>query len=176
MDQRDQDDSGEEIELPAEEDWFEPGKREGYEAALGRMILAYNEIDFRLSDVIYRAAERRGLPAPAVVGWAFEARLDVISFLGGIPDLSELTELDLDELRELHNHRNQATHGHFHVDHDGSLHLRRWRKKGPVAIPGYDTARLNGIAERMRAQTEILHRMELLLWFDDHTDDDPEAR
>jgi len=176
---------GEHTDLAAEpasepgrdEDWFEPGKREGYEAALGRMILAYNEIDFRVCDVIHRAAARQGLEAAAMIGAPFETRLDVLAFLGAIHDLRHIKELDLGELSELHTHRNSVTHGHFDVDHDGSLQVRRWRKKGPVAIPNYDTDRLHEIAERMRAHVEVLHRVELLLWFDDLDDaDDPEGR
>lgn len=40
--------------------WADPAIREAYEAALGRLILAHNEVDYRLTTVIAGAAEQLG--------------------------------------------------------------------------------------------------------------------
>lgn len=48
--------------------WADPAIRTDYQAALGRFLLAFNEVDYRLSHVIGFELSARGLAASASRG------------------------------------------------------------------------------------------------------------
>jgi hypothetical protein len=53
---QDEPDDGPDGDIP----WADPAIRTGYENALGRFILAFNEVDYRLSQVITSELSQRG--------------------------------------------------------------------------------------------------------------------
>jgi hypothetical protein len=68
--------------------WADPAIRTDYEAALGRFILAYNEVDYRVSQVIRSELTRRGRPdlAETASKGQFAQRLETLAILGTSKD------------------------------------------------------------------------------------------
>ena len=63
--------------------WADPAIRREYEAALGRFILAFNEADYRLSQVIAAELAKRGHPelAETATKGTFAQRLEKLELL-----------------------------------------------------------------------------------------------
>ena len=93
----------------------DPAIRTDYEAALGRFILAFNEVDYRLSRVIGSELSQRERSALAATGskGPFAQRLETLDILVSSTKNSELSTLPLTRLRSLNTDRNNLAHGHF---------------------------------------------------------------
>lgn len=148
--------------------WVDADQREAYEAALGRLILAYNEVDYRLSYVLSLALLDRKVSAASTLGnGSFELRLDALAFMRSA-GARGLDDVDVEALRRLHHDRNMVTHGHYDENpHDGSHRLFRWRREGPRAIQGYPTERLREIGDELGDHARRLGRLEIWLQFED---------
>jgi hypothetical protein len=139
-----------------------------YEAALGRFILAFNEADYRLSQVIAAELSKRGNPdlgATASKG-TFAQRLEKLEILVSTTKNHQLSGLPVEKLRALNGDRNNLAHGHFDQNpYDGSYQLILAAK-----IRDYPIARILALAEVLAQIVETLRTAEILYDFEDLSD------
>jgi hypothetical protein len=146
--------------------WADPAIRTAYEAALGRFILAFNEADYRLSQVI--AAElakcgHAGLAETATKG-TFAQRLEKLELLVSSTKDPQLAALPVAKLRSLNANRNHLAHGHFDQNpYDGSykLILAAKTRDYPISRIVDLGDELTQVVDYMR-NTEILYMFEVL--------------
>jgi hypothetical protein len=144
--------------------WADPAIRTAYEAALGQFILAFNEVDYRVSQVIRLELTRRGhsdLAATACNG-RFAQRLETLAMLA-TSEGGHLGATPLARLRSLNTHRNNLAHGHFDQNpFDGSYKLALNKKIGdyPTERMLTLTSELTQIAEQLRS-TEVLYAFDI---------------
>jgi hypothetical protein len=148
----------------------DPAIRTDYEAALGQFILAFNEVDYRVSQLIRSELSERGradLAATAASG-PFAPRLTTLEILASATPSGRLSAAPAARLRSLNADRNRLAHGHFDQNpYDGSyaIVLSETARDYPVEHIRTLAAELAQIAEWLRA-TEILYD------FDDLTKND----
>lgn len=142
----------------------DPNIRVDYEAALGRLILAHNEVDYRLAKalerVVLRLAKDRSLIHYA--RGTFDNRLRNLElFQKATPD-SGPVRIDVAELRRLNAIRNEVAHGHFDQDpFDGSFNLVG-DGKGRTEKPTYrSTADLDEATAKLRSIASTLNAHEV---------------
>lgn len=138
----------------------DPAIRTSYEAALGQFILAYNEVDYRVSRVIRLDLTRRGRPdlADAASKGPFVQRFETLAVLGTSKD-SRLIAIPLEKVRRLNADRNRLAHGHFDQNpFDGAytLALKEKDRDYPIEHVLALAAELSQIAEQLRT-AEILY-------------------
>ena len=118
--------------------WADPAIRIDYEAALGRFILAFNEVDYRLGEVIQFELikrKRSDLLTRALEG-TFAQRLDTLEMLVTNTKESSLLALPLGRLRGLNAARNTLAHGHFDQNpFDGSYSVVQKKKTVDYPTP-----------------------------------------
>jgi hypothetical protein len=149
--------------------WADPAIRTDYEAALGRFILAFNEADYLLSQVIQAELSKRGhteLGATAAKG-TFVQRLEKIEILMSMPTkYSRLSALPVAKLRSLNADRNNLAHGHFDQNpYDGSYRLILAAKIGD-----YPISRILALAEELAQILFALRTADVSYGFDDITE------
>jgi hypothetical protein len=138
----------------------DPAIRTEYEDALGRFILAFNEVDYRVSQVIrseLTQRERSDLAATASNG-PFAQRLETLDILANTSKSGNLGPIPLARLRSLNTDRNALAHGHFDQNpFDGSytLVLQKKRRDYPTERVLTLTAELAEIADRLRITEEL---------------------
>lgn len=102
----------------------DPNIRVEYEAALGRLILAHNEVDFRLTKALERVVLRIA-PDRSLIKFAtgtFAQRLNNLEMFQKISANLYAVRVDVTKLRTLNAIRNDVAHGHFDQDpFDGSF-------------------------------------------------------
>lgn len=129
--------------------WADPQIRTDYEAALGRLILAHNEIDLQVTLLIERCISRLG-NSPALVKLASGGlleRLQNLKMLKALPIDLELGALDLDRLVRLNGDRNIVAHGHFEQNPFDGDHVLVDAKQRKHDFP---TDRLNRVTDELR--------------------------
>lgn len=128
--------------------YADPAIRPAYEAALGRLILAHNEVDFRLAKALERAVLRIA-PDRTLIHYAtgtFDNRVRNLELLQRLAPGSGIVGVDVAELRRLNAIRNTVAHGHFDQNpFDGSFVLvgdgkGRDKKKKEFATSELDEA------------------------------------
>jgi hypothetical protein len=144
----------------------DPAIRTDYEGALGRFILAFNEVDYRVSQVIrleLRRRKRSDLAETASKG-QFAQRLETLDILASTSKDGNLREIPLARLRSLNAHRNALAHGHFDQNpFDGSyaLVLKGKARDYPMERVLMLTSDLAEIGEQLRS-TEVIYDFENL--------------
>lgn len=144
--------------------WADPAIRIEYEAALGQFILAYNEVDYRISQVIRSELTRRGRPdlIATVSKGQFGHRLDALDILASKSNHCQLQAIPVTRLRSLNADRNALAHGHFDQNpFDGSyqLVLKEKTRDYPIQRMRALASELTQIAEQLRV-TEVLYDFE----------------
>lgn len=144
--------------------WADPGIRKDYEAALGRLILAHNDVDLHLTRLVDRIISHLGDP-PALAKLAtgeFAKRVDNVRTLYAIAPDMPLAGIDLDEMSELNRLRNIVAHGHFDQNpFQGTYELITNKK----THADFSTERLDEITERLeKVKTSI---MPVIYFWDD---------
>jgi hypothetical protein len=142
----------------------DPAIRTDYEAALGQFILAFNEVDYRVSQVIRSELSDRGRAdlAPAASNGPFWQRLATLEILATSARSGRLSAAPIARLRSLNTDRNNLAHGHFDQNpFDGSyaIVLAAKTRDYPVTHICSLAAELAQIAELLRT-TEILYDFE----------------
>jgi hypothetical protein len=138
--------------------------RTDYEAALGQFILAFNEVDYRLSQVIRSELSHRGredLAATASKG-SVTQRLATLEILASATPNGQLSAAPIARLRSLNTDRNNLAHGHFDQNpFDGSywIVLARKAREYPAANVRSLAVELAQIADWLRT-TEIVYDFE----------------
>jgi hypothetical protein len=148
----------------------DPAIRTEYEAALGRFILAFNETDYRLSQVIAAELAERGHPdlgATAAKG-TFAQRLEKLEILVSSTTNRQLLAIPVAKLKSLNGDRNKLAHGHFDQNpYDGTYTVIQRAK-----ARDYPVSKILDLTQELTGIIEILKTAELLYHFDDLTADD----
>jgi hypothetical protein len=149
----------------------DPAIRTEYEAALGRFILAFNEADYRLSQVIAAELSQRGHPdlALAASKGTFAQRLEKLELLVSATKNPQLSALPVAKLRSLNGDRNNLAHGHFDQNpYDGSYHLILAAKNRD-----YPISRILALADELAQIVDSLRTTEILYDFEDLSGESP---
>jgi hypothetical protein len=95
--------------------WASPEIRANYEAALGRFILAFNQIDNELTDVIETVLRRlkRDDLVTACTKRDFSNKLLVLDLLKSSAEGDGIRSISMAAMREVAGERNRLAHGHF---------------------------------------------------------------
>jgi hypothetical protein len=143
-------------EINDESPWASPEIRESYEAALGRFILAFNQLDNLLTEVIEIVL--RGLGREELVkccttrDFAFKAL--VLDLLKASTNGAGIRHICVDSMRALAGERNSLAHGHFDQNpFDGSYAI-----VGKKVYEQYSAARLNELSERATKASSTLRQ------------------
>lgn len=129
----------------------DPAIRQNYEAALGRFILAHNEIDRHLTLLLEKCVAELGNPIALrdFTKGMFKVRLDRLAVLQAMPVDLRLNGLDLAEITDLNEERNKVAHGHFEQNiYDGSYELIT----NKAHFAHYTIERLEALTARMMTQ------------------------
>jgi hypothetical protein len=150
--------------------WADPEIRVSYEAALGRFVLAFNEVDYRLTQLIGWELSTRGredLTATASRG-TFAQRISTAELLATPADASAIASLPFQQLRTLGGHRNILAHGHFDQNpFDGSYRLVLSAK-----VQDYPIEKINVLTVELEALAEALRFAEVSYHFSDVSDEE----
>jgi hypothetical protein len=106
--------------------WASPEIREAYVAALGRFMLAFNEVDNLLTEVIETVLTR--LNRKDLINEStrrdFAFKLLVLDLLKTSREGAGIVDISVDLMREIARHRNKLAHGHFDQNpFDGSYEV-----------------------------------------------------
>jgi hypothetical protein len=142
----------------------DPQIRLDYEAALGRLILAHNEVDFRLAKALERVVLRIA-PDRSMMHYArgtFENRLRNLDlFQKAVPE-SGVVKIDVAALRRLNAIRNDVAHGHFDQNpFDGSYTLIGDGKGTGKKPMEYSVAELGAACEALKSIASTLNAHEI---------------
>lgn len=152
-----------------DDDWpmADPQIRKDYEAELGRFLLAHNEVDYRLTQVIRQCVTHLGGNS-ALIGrlqaGSFDNRLTIFELLQSFRH--ELKDLDVNHLRKLNADRNKLAHGHMDQNpFDGSYEIldrQKFQRRMAFPIDAIVTGR-----ETLERIADNLNLMECRYEFDD---------
>lgn len=153
----------------------DPAIRLAYEAALGRLILAHNELDYRLTTIIELAVAELSAD-PDLLDLAkgdFAARVRSLRLLKALPAKLPLERVECDKLLSLNSQRNIVAHGHFDQNpFDGSftvLEQRRWNSERKRKAQEFPIPRLERLASDMAAEADNLRHAAAIYDFLDVT-------
>jgi hypothetical protein len=144
--------------------WADPTIRTDYEAALGRFILAFNEADYRLSQVIKAELSERGDPnlGETAAKGGFAERLEKLEILMSSAKNSQLLTIPIAQLKSLNGDRNNLAHGHFDQNpYDGSYKLILRAK-----VRDYPLSRILALTQKLTQIIEVLNATEIQYAFD----------
>jgi hypothetical protein len=148
----------------------DPAIRTDYEAALGQFILAFNEVDYRLTQVIRSELSQRAridLAATASNG-TFAQRLLTLEMLASATPNGRLSASPITRLRTLNTDRNNLAHGHFDQNpFDGSYAIILTKK-----TRDYPAAHVRSLAVELAQIADWLRTTEILYDFEDLTKKD----
>jgi hypothetical protein len=137
----------------------DPNIRADYEVALGRLILAHNEVDYRLAKALVRVVNRLA-PDDSLKGFAqgkFYERLSNLElFQKAVPN-SGVVGVDIGRLRELNTIRNHVAHGHFEQNPFSGAFLLVSGQKTPR---NYTASELEAAANELRSIAGTLYAHE----------------
>lgn len=95
--------------------WASPEIRANYEAALGRFILAFNQLDNQLTEIIKTVLRR--LKRDDIINVCtkkdFSTKLLVLDLLKSSPEGQGIKDVSIISMREIGGERNNLAHGHF---------------------------------------------------------------
>jgi hypothetical protein len=151
-----------------------PEIRESYEAALGRFLLAFNEIDNRITELIERLLNRLHREDLINQGTKhnFALKLLVLDLLKTSHEGDGVARVPIKQLQELASHRNKLAHGHF----DQNLIDGTYEVVSKDVSADYPVEKLEGLtAEAQKANYE-LRCAEGYYAFKDAPPADPEAQ
>ena len=150
----------------------DPAIRTNYEAAVGRLILAHNEVDYRLTTVIRFAIAKLGGDSGLhrLAGGMFAQRVDSLALLQAIPINLYLGKIDCAQLRELNEQRNIVAHGHFEQNpFDGSYNLigkRKYATQQQWSERQFPAERLDELSGLLGNLADTLRYVEACFCFD----------
>jgi len=145
--------------------WADPTIRIGYEAALGRLILGFNELDYYLTQLIDHCLDLRERPLELerMTTGSFTARLNHLRTLNSrFPEL-KLRDFPFDELVALNELRNIVAHGHF----DQNPFQGDYTLVGKTRRDDFPAKRLDGITARLERAANMV---KVRIWFSDLED------
>jgi hypothetical protein len=150
-----------------DEPFADPAIRTAYEAALGQFILAFNEVDYRVTQVIRSELSKRGRADLAAIASSgpFAQRVATLEILATTTKSGPLSAAPIARLRALNADRNNLAHGHFDQNpYDGSYAIVLKAKTGD-----YPVAHIRGLAAELTQIAACLRHSEILYDFEDLT-------
>jgi|HubBroStandDraft_4_1064222.scaffolds.fasta_scaffold31231_1 hypothetical protein len=95
--------------------WASPEIRANYEAALGRFILAFNQIDNELTEIIETVLRRlkRDDLVKTCTQKDFNSKLLIFDLLKSSSEGQGIRDASVTLMREVNGERNRLAHGHF---------------------------------------------------------------
>jgi hypothetical protein len=135
--------------------WASPEIRENYEAALGRFILAFNQVDNQLTEVIETVLRRlkRDDIVSACTKRDFSNKLLVLDLLKSSVEGKGIENVSIMAMREVAGERNKLAHGHFDQNpFDGSYDVvtRSIRSSYTVEMLDRLAAKADGCWDELR--------------------------
>lgn len=106
--------------------WASPEIRQEYEAALGRFILAFNELDNLLTEIIEATLERldRSDLVKACKQQNFALKLLTLDLLKSSREGAAIADVPIPLMKQVAGERNTLAHGHFDQNpFDGSYDI-----------------------------------------------------
>lgn len=146
--------------------WASPEIRANYQAALGRFILAFNQVDDELTDVIATILRRlkRDDLVDACTRRDFSHKLLVLDLLKSTSEGQGIQSVPVAAMREVAGERNRLAHGHFDQNpFDGTYDVvtRNIRSS-------YSVERLDGLTEKADGcWDELRHASAFYVFSDD---------
>lgn len=137
-----------------DEPFADPAIREDYTKALGRLILAHNEVDFWISGLLAKAVakiEPDGALDGLTDGNFYQRATNLMLLMKLAPQLP-LGGVGKGRLLELNGFRNALAHGHFDQDHyEGTFEVVRARRRGQNVkrVRDIDAAKINACAKEL---------------------------
>ena len=131
--------------------WADPNIRKDYEAALGRFILLFNELDYHVGSFIRAELKRSGQSQLSDEGASFSQRLPLFGVLARADPY--VSQVSVEDLRSLNGNRNILAHGYFDQNpFDGSykLFFRRKYRDYPIARVERFTDQMNEALQQFR--------------------------
>lgn len=145
--------------------WASPEIRESYEAALGRFILAFNQLDNLLSEVIETVLGRLGRKdlVKKCSELNFSQKLLVFDLLKYSSEGVTIADVPVDSMRSVAGERNLLAHGHFDQNpFDGSYAIVRKRKS---IRDQYSVEKLEELSEQATRAWDSLRHCEAIYEF-----------
>ncbi|UKT64299.1 hypothetical protein [Pedobacter mucosus] len=151
--------------------WADPEIKLRYKAALGKFILAYNQIDHQLYEILEMALSRWKRP-DLLTSKSFNGslikRLEILDILRSTAEGAPLIKLPFDKLRKIHQERNDVAHGHMDQNpFDGSYQLYADGKK---VKEYYSISRIEKMAQRGSDLWDSMRYIEANYCFEPITD------
>ncbi|RZN20037.1 hypothetical protein [Bradyrhizobium sp. Leo121] len=106
--------------------WASPEIRLRYEAALGRFILSFNELDNRLTEIIETTLKRIGRNdlVKSCTNQNFALKLLVLDLLKSSSEGAAIANVPVTLMKQIAGERNTLAHGHFDQNpFDGSYDI-----------------------------------------------------
>jgi hypothetical protein len=152
--------------------WASPEIQQNYEVALGRFVLAFNELDNLLGKLIKTVLMRLGrqdLVEDCVIRAGFGLRVRFLDLLKHSTQGEGLTRVPIASLGAIAQERNILVHGHFDQNpFDGSYRIIARRK-----TPFYSPERIDGLTEQATTAGGTLRSAEVFYAFS--SDDEPKG-
>jgi hypothetical protein len=126
--------------------WASPEIRQQYEAALGRFILAFNELDNLLTEIIETTLERldRRDLVKACIQQNFALKLLTLDLLKSSREGTAIADVPIPLMKQIAGERNTLAHGHFDQNpFDGSYDIVVKNVRA-----SYSAERLDGLTEK----------------------------
>ena len=125
--------------------WASPEIRQEYEAALGRFMLAFNELDNLLTEIIETTLERIGRSdlIKACTQQHFALKLLALDLLKSSQEGAAIADVPIPLMKQVAGERNTLAHGHFDQNpFDGSYDIVVKNVRA-----SYSVERLDGLTE-----------------------------
>ena len=148
--------------------YADPWVRTDYEAALGRLVLAHNEVDHRLPKALERVTTRLSADNSLVhfARGTSDIRLRNLDLFQKATPASEPVKIDVGEMRRLNKVRSDVAHGHFAQDpFDGSFTLIGDGKGTGKTARDYTVTNLDEAAEDLSRIAATLRAHEAFVDF-----------
>jgi hypothetical protein len=114
--------------------WASPEARSAFEAALGRFMLAFNELDHTLTDILERVVARIGqehLREKVRQANNFWSKVLILEQVRVSKEGRAVEHVSTTDIREVSGLRNSLAHAHYDENpFDGSYSLVNQRRKG----------------------------------------------
>lgn len=146
---------------PDDEPLADPSVRLNYQAALGKFIVTFNELDDLVTKLVGYACQVIKRPRPQNIGRNFGSKVDLLDVFGGM-DLLKLSDAPIGELRAIAVMRNILAHGY--VDQSSF-------SEAFVVKPGDTTGKvmkaetIQAWSDRAMRALERLKYSEAIYWF-----------
>ena len=145
--------------------WASPEIQRGYEAALGRFLLAFNRLDNRLTEIVAFALsklKREDLIKPSTRK-GFSVKLDTLDLLKTSGEGRKLADVPIELMRQINNERNVLAHGHFDQNpYDGRYEVVTIRVRKE-----YSVEKIGGLTEKADRAFDMLATVVAQYEFDD---------